>query len=232
VTVDVAECSYKSLTLKYLQQYSVVCMTDHIPMEDQVRIDGICYENGIACYSVATFGFAAMLFADLGPKHLYMMKSISSENNPEGEPETVQVAHTMEFITLGKFLETKLADIQVKRKRQQVSLQFGNDMFAALLILNEIQRSKKETMDEAGIKDSLKLLLDGATTPINELVVVEIVASALGKYEISPVCAVMGGIVGQEIIKAISGNDEPINNLFCFNGLSGAGTVRKLNSSN
>ncbi|RLN95065.1 hypothetical protein BBJ28_00008964 [Nothophytophthora sp. Chile5] len=39
--------------------------------------------------------------------------------------------------------------------------------------------------------------------------------------DLVPVCAIMAGILGQEIIKAISQKDEPICNYFCFDGVTG-----------
>jgi ubiquitin-like 1-activating enzyme E1 A len=35
------------------------------------------------------------------------------------------------------------------------------------------------------------------------------------------VCAVIGGILGNEVIKAISGKGEPANNILMFDGLNG-----------
>jgi len=37
--------------------------------------------------------------------------------------------------------------------------------------------------------------------------------------EISPVCAITGGFLGQEIIKIISNEEEPYKNFFVYNGL-------------
>ena len=39
--------------------------------------------------------------------------------------------------------------------------------------------------------------------------------------EVSPVCAVMGGVHGNEVIKAISGKGEPANNILMFDGTDG-----------
>lgn len=39
--------------------------------------------------------------------------------------------------------------------------------------------------------------------------------------EVSPVCAVLGGILGNEVIKALTGKGEPANNVMLFNGLDG-----------
>lgn len=41
----------------------------------------------------------------------------------------------------------------------------------------------------------------------------------------TPVCAVMGGMIAQEVVKAISRKDEPLCNVLCFDGTSGDGTV-------
>lgn len=44
--------------------------------------------------------------------------------------------------------------------------------------------------------------------------------------DLVPVCAILAGILGQEIVKAISQKDEPICNYFCFDGATG--TVRRI----
>lgn len=46
--------------------------------------------------------------------------------------------------------------------------------------------------------------------------------------ELSPVCAVTGGILGQEIIKAVSQKDAPHNNFFFFSGLDSTGLVDRI----
>jgi ubiquitin-like 1-activating enzyme E1 A len=46
---------------------------------------------------------------------------------------------------------------------------------------------------------------------VNELV-------TSGMSQVAPVCAVLGGIVGNEVIKVISGKGEPANNTLLFDG--------------
>jgi ubiquitin-like 1-activating enzyme E1 A len=46
-------------------------------------------------------------------------------------------------------------------------------------------------------------------------------------HEFSPVCAVLGGMLGQDILKALAAREAPIANFFTFDGITGAGaTVR------
>ena len=45
---------------------------------------------------------------------------------------------------------------------------------------------------------------------------------------LSPVCAITGGVLAQEVIKALSKHDAPHNNFFFFNGMEGSGLVDKI----
>ncbi|KYO32883.1 hypothetical protein Y1Q_0014623 [Alligator mississippiensis] len=49
--------------------------------------------------------------------------------------------------------------------------------------------------------------------------------------EMAPVCAVVGGVLGQEIVKALSQRDPPLNNFFFFDGIKGNGVVECLGPS-
>lgn len=47
-------------------------------------------------------------------------------------------------------------------------------------------------------------------------------------HEISPVCAVVGGMLAQDILKTLGAREAPIANFFVFDGNTGAGTVVKM----
>lgn len=46
--------------------------------------------------------------------------------------------------------------------------------------------------------------------------------------EISPVCAILGGVVAQEILKIICHNDQPFSNFLFFNGDDDSALVENL----
>ena len=48
--------------------------------------------------------------------------------------------------------------------------------------------------------------------------------------ELSPVCAVVGGVLAQEMIKAISGKDRPYSNSFLYDGHQSTGIIDLLHS--
>lgn len=50
--------------------------------------------------------------------------------------------------------------------------------------------------------------------------------------EVSPVCAVLGGMLGNEVIKALTGKGEPANNVMLFNGVDGGCRVFLIKGGN
>merc|ERR1712150_121540 len=46
--------------------------------------------------------------------------------------------------------------------------------------------------------------------------------------ELSPVCAIVGGVLGGEAIKAVSLKDAPLNNFFLYNGFQCDGFVEQI----
>ena len=52
--------------------------------------------------------------------------------------------------------------------------------------------------------------------------------SLTSSHELSPVCAVVGGMLAQDILKALAAREAPIANFFTFDGNSGAGTVCRM----
>lgn len=54
----------------------------------------------------------------------------------------------------------------------------------------------------------------------------------MAAHEFSPVCAVLGGLMGQDVLKALGGRDPPIANLFVFDGHTGSGATSRLNMPN
>ncbi|GAB2289377.1 SUMO-activating enzyme subunit 1B-1 [Dionaea muscipula] len=53
-----------------------------------------------------------------------------------------------------------------------------------------------------------------------------------GKLEFPPVCAILGGILGQEVIKAISGKGDPLKNFFLFDAMDGKGIIEDISNAN
>ncbi|KAJ0054168.1 hypothetical protein Pint_01205 [Pistacia integerrima] len=53
----------------------------------------------------------------------------------------------------------------------------------------------------------------------------------MGAREFPPVCAIIGGILGQEVIKALSGKGDPLKNFFFFDVMDGKGIVEDISNT-
>ncbi|KAL7099314.1 hypothetical protein ACP275_09G076100 [Erythranthe tilingii] len=72
------------------------------------------------------------------------------------------------------------------------------------------QLSEAQSLDESQIPDSLlERLLEG-------------------RIEFPPVSAIIGGILGQEVIKALSGKGDPLKNFFFFDAKDGKGIIEDI----
>lgn len=69
---------------------------------------------------------------------------------------------------------------------------------------------------------SLTLVYRNLLTPHHRML------STTAAHELSPVCAVVGGMLAQDILKALAAREPPIANFFTFDGSSGGGTVVRM----
>jgi hypothetical protein len=53
-------------------------------------------------------------------------------------------------------------------------------------------------------------------------------AAGQGGVEVSPVCSIVGGMAADQLIKAVTGRERPLRNLFIYDGRDGMGAVYDL----
>ena len=56
-------------------------------------------------------------------------------------------------------------------------------------------------------------------------------AVTTANHEFAPVCAVVGGMLAQDILKALGVREAPLANFFTFDGSTGAGNVVRMSMS-
>jgi len=86
-------------------------------------------------------------------------------------------------------------------------------------------KKKEFTLEE--LKEQWKLELENAKLDNVDALADEDLEAFLGP-QLSPVCAIIGSIIGQEAIKSISQNDPPLKNLFLYSALDTTGIVCEL----
>ncbi|CAI8619356.1 unnamed protein product [Vicia faba] len=111
-------------------------------------------------------------------------------------------------------------------------------LYFAMRVIEKFEEAEGRSagdVSEADLSNVLKLKKELCTAQsLNESHVPDTLLERLvaDTTEFPPVCAVIGGILGQEVIKAISGKGDPIKNFFYFDASDGKGVIEDISDSN
>uniref|UniRef100_V9L2V0 SUMO-activating enzyme subunit 1 n=1 Tax=Callorhinchus milii TaxID=7868 RepID=V9L2V0_CALMI len=220
---------------EFFTQFDAVCLIC-CARDVMVRIDHLCHTHNIKFFAGDVFGYIGYMFADLGEHEFVEEKpkvvkvGQGDEDGPQAKKvkidpnETTMVKKTVKFCRLKDALEVdwrgEKAKAALKRTSSdyfllQVLLKFRADKGRDPLPQSYAEdcdlllQLRNDVMDSLGVKS--ELLPDG------------FISSCFS--ELAPVCAVVGGVLSQEIVKALSHRDPPHNNFFFFNGMKSNGIV-------
>jgi len=236
VSVSSLTAPVEELDAEKLKQFTLVCASS-LSLDQAKALNARCREAGIAFYLADAFGFSAYMFCDLGEKCTILVKEKTGQTNEDGDAVFQHKPKELGFCTLETALGVSLKELSQRykaRRRRKAARGPGEFAMEILTALHAASRTDDvpSTAEAIAAVDAVlaEQGLDGeaaeafaARAPAAE----SLVALRMGN-ELSPVCAVVGGIVGQELLKAISGKDEPVDNFFFFDGLSGSGVIRSI----
>ncbi|KAG6948365.1 hypothetical protein JG687_00015517 [Phytophthora cactorum] len=198
---------------EFFKQFTVVCLVG-AELATELRLDALCRSLGTAFYSARSFGFDGIVFADLGD-HTFRRNAVGADAAPS-DPVTVT------FPTLEEAQKVQWSSLQSARKRAP--------QLPQVFVKNQLLQGFKSLKDVKEVTDNHEVDfiqyareqfqangLDEDYLSPDELQTLLRVAEA----DLVPICAIVAGIMGQEVIKAISQKDEPIRNFFCFDGVTG-----------
>ncbi|KAF1875810.1 hypothetical protein Lal_00006440 [Lupinus albus] len=111
-------------------------------------------------------------------------------------------------------------------------------LYFAMRVIEKYEEAEGRRVGEVSIADLpgvLKLNKELCTS--NSLSESHVPADLLERLvtnttEFPPVCAIIGGILGQEVIKAISGKGDPLKNFFLFDAFDGKGVIEDISEYN
>jgi len=207
----------------YFSQFVFVCITN-AALPTLVRLDYICRLKGIGFMAAETFGFYGFFFEDL-QDFSYNKEDIPKGKQPAGESsernvKRQKVRQISSFVSLEKALSVSWGLLKRMSKLYPIihtlhhyRNEYGryphpddsDDQFELLQMYNKLSSSPLSEADKGfGLFKEV---------------------SRLAGIELSPVCAILGGISAQEIIKILTVSDEPFNNFFFYNAKEGSGVV-------
>ncbi|XP_034939308.1 SUMO-activating enzyme subunit 1 [Chelonus insularis] len=221
VDVKADESEVDSKPEAYFQNFHVVCASE-CTITQLKKINNICRKFNIKFFAGDVWGTFGYTFADLNT-HEYVMdvtqtkkSDDSSDNKQRMESFVITVKNKQVFVPFEKILHAKKLpkDSEVYHLFQ-VMLNYrekhGKDPLPSDRDNNLLLEEAKPIIEEYNLGDSINHLLEG-----------DLYA------QVSPVCAIVGGVMGQEIIKAVSQKEPPHNNLFLFNPQTFCGKILRL----
>ena len=209
---EIYEGEVEDIPNEYLAKFDVV-IASCIGMVQAERIAAATTGGGGLFYLVQTFGMSACAIIDLGEGHTYR-----KEIGKDKLSDIMKVNSYLSLCEMNKLLLGDVKDRWHKSGPPKVLCQYR----AILHFFDTEKEWPSESNAEKFVTVSKNFLKkhrldDDYLGSENDLKNLAMVAIA----EVSPVCAVLGGVLGNEVIKVISGKGEPANNVLIFDGIDG-----------
>jgi ubiquitin-like 1-activating enzyme E1 A len=189
-----------------------VVIASRIPLNEAVRIS----KASNKFYLADCFGLDGCAILDLGPDHPYR-KEIGKDSLSDVMVQSNYVPfETIIGLPLDKIQKSRWdkipprvfatykAYLDFEAQTGQWPSSENSSTFVTFVKQWAMRNGVVDEIEELlGDEDNLRLLASRACA------------------EVSPVCSVLGGIIGNEVIKGLSGKGEPANNVLLFQGEDG-----------
>ncbi|KAF1393555.1 hypothetical protein PFLUV_G00017250 [Perca fluviatilis] len=229
----------------FFLQFDAVCLTG-CSRDLMVRVDQLCSKHNIKVFCgdvYGYYGYKIFVWAARGGgkkkrrgevRALEKLKVVKPTGNSNDGPEakkakvdpneTTMVKKMASFCTLKEALEVDWSTEKAKAGMKRTPV----DYFM-LHVLLKFRTDKGRDPDPQSFPEDSELLRQIRDDVLEALAVSsDLLNEDFISYcfsEMSPVCAVVGGVLGQEVVKALSQRDAPHRNFFFFDGRKGNGVV-------
>jgi len=234
VTVSADKDKTTDKQAEFFKKFDIVVATN-CGKDELVRINSICRAEKVLFYAGDVFGFYGFSFMDL-VSHEYVEEVTETKESVDDGPaakkqkvesETKTVKKAMSFVSLAETLKVDwTAELYSKRiTRMDPSYFLLQVLFA---FQEETGHAPRPASREADLA-TLRRLRDSTLSDM-KIPTKKVTDEVLGLLfaELSPVCAIVGGVLAQEVIKAISNKDAPHNNYFFYNPEQSCGVVETI----
>ncbi|KAJ8772301.1 hypothetical protein K2173_027478 [Erythroxylum novogranatense] len=201
---------------EFFDKFDVVVVAG-CPLPTKKLINEKCRQlsKRVAFYAVECRDLCGEIFVDL-QNYKYVKKKLDGTMKCEAQYPSFQEAISVPWLTLPRKVSKLYFAMRVIEKFEEVVGRKPGE--TCIQDLPAVLRMKKELCEAQSVSEShvpdavLERLLTGAR-------------------EFPPVCAIIGGILGQEVIKAISGKGDPLKNFFFFDAMEGKGIIEDIANS-
>jgi len=213
----------------YFTEFDVVIIARCSNKDLLTRINEHCRRNNTLFYAGGLHGMFGYMFVDLN-QHTFVeetkeTKEVEVNGKKEKMEETKMTKKTESFVPLSDALDVDWTSQDYAKMIKRMSV--GYFVLQVLLEFYSLHsRLPLPSSRENDIHELLTIkhsLFDKMQVPQTKL---PDTFPQLLFGQVSPACAIVGGIIAGEVIKAVSQKDRPHNNFFFYSPLDdGAGTV-------
>lgn len=181
-------------------EYKIVVSVNE-SFEVMKRLSDECRQAGVPLVCCREAGLLGFCLLDFGKEFAF------KRDDDSAAPSTAK------FPTLTELLEFTRFDLLNKKT--------GFGFFAVLLAAQQGSGSKRQRLDEARETGELDKAIELFAQPPSS-------PRAGSSSSAAPVCTILGGLVGNEVLKAVSGKGEPSNNFIFFDAKDCGAAVRQI----
>jgi len=194
----------EELSAVNIGSHTVVCVTDS-NNEEYERTNILCREHGIKFFAANTWGMAGFLFLDCGDRYCYVAEKPNvMKGKTSDKPDTKR--QKLDDDGSGDEWEQRTAHFTLFNNESIPVSKYKNTSPSVIIAKGKLSGAEdlsgycKTLTEKFGCKGVSEDLLNNV------------------EGELVPICAVIGGMVGQEIVKIVSGKDDPIVNSLFYDG--------------
>lgn len=217
----------------FLQFHAVVltcCSRDVL-----VRVDQLCSQNNIKVFCGDVYGYYGYMFTNLGPSFSYVEEKVktvkpASDSEPDSKKSKMEATETTMVKKVASFCFLKQAlDLDWTSDKAKAALKKTPPDYFLLQVMLKFRTDRGRDPDPLQFEEDASALRQIRDDVMDKLSVnaalLDNQFSSFCFSELSPVCAVVGGVLGQEVVKALSQRDPPHRNFFFFDARKGNGVV-------
>lgn len=208
-TCPLLEKQISEITKDDLNGFSII-MASQIGIQEAVRLSQISNNLNIPFYVGDCFGMHGAAMIDLGGDHL--------EYRPEQGKQLLDPISLKEYYSLEQILvQVPLHECtnRFHKSPPPVWIQYRCLLEYQQQMGTWLPNSNNNNNKDLGVMKEF-LQAQKVVDSLSDQQLTTLVQA--GMAQIAPVCAVLGGVLGNEIIKVISGKGEPANNTLLFDG--------------
>ncbi|KAL3160468.1 hypothetical protein ABBQ32_010785 [Trebouxia sp. C0010 RCD-2024] len=216
VKVTVQQGCLDVTDMSFLDFYQVVLLVDH-SLAQQQAWDSACTARGIAFYSAASRGTCAYLFANL---HQHTYTPLEKASIESEEPATLE-QQVIQYPSLAEALQVDWSTLHPRRSHKLICV------LAASAQFERTHKRQADAADLLAVKQDVEHNIaqaPGCKIQVPDAVIEEYLCAE----PLPAVNAICGGVLANELLKAVSHKGEPVNNFFFFSLSDSAGIVQRV----